>query len=318
MGVKGLLSLMYSTSRRRHISDLRGFRIGVDAHVWLHRSVFNKPERLVYEDTEHGYIEYFLRKAHWLKDHGVTPLFVFDGSDPPLKSGINSNRAVRRVNSFDMGVQLLGSTYRAFSHFASSTDIDHMMVHEVRSALEAHGFEAVIAPYESDSQLTHLLRVGELDLIISEDSDLLIYGGNRVLFRLDLSTGFSVEIDCPLSASPFMTGLTPDGSLLACILAGCDYGPRLPGIGIKRAIDIASEVDGGGRLVDSLNRRGLAVDDSLLTGIQDSRLAFLHPVVFCPLTDRAVHLTPTDRPDIDYIVGRRPDDVTARRLYRGG
>ncbi len=42
-----------------------------------------------------------------------------------------------------------------------------------------------MAPYEADSQLTYLQNKGIVDLVITEDSDLLVFGCERVLFKLD-------------------------------------------------------------------------------------------------------------------------------------
>ncbi len=42
-----------------------------------------------------------------------------------------------------------------------------------------------MAPYEADSQLTYLQNEGIVDFVITEDSDLLVFGCERVLFKLD-------------------------------------------------------------------------------------------------------------------------------------
>lgn len=43
----------------------------------------------------------------------------------------------------------------------------------------------VVAPYEADAQLAYLERQGIVDGIITEDSDLLVFGCNNVLFKMD-------------------------------------------------------------------------------------------------------------------------------------
>ncbi len=42
-----------------------------------------------------------------------------------------------------------------------------------------------MAPYEADSQLTYLQNEGIVDFVITEDSDLLVFGCEKVLFKLD-------------------------------------------------------------------------------------------------------------------------------------
>lgn len=47
-------------------------------------------------------------------------------------------------------------------------------------ALRAEGVEYVVAPYEADAQLCFLEREGYVDGIITEDSDLLVFGCRQV------------------------------------------------------------------------------------------------------------------------------------------
>jgi exonuclease-1 len=52
----------------------------------------------------------------------------------------------------------------------------------------------VVAPYEADAQLAYLERVGLVDGIITEDSDLLVFGCRKVLFKLDSISSTIVSI----------------------------------------------------------------------------------------------------------------------------
>ena len=53
-------------------------------------------------------------------------------------------------------------------------------------ALRAEGVPYVVAPYEADAQLAYLERIGLVDGIITEDSDLLVFGCKNVLFKFDI------------------------------------------------------------------------------------------------------------------------------------
>lgn len=52
-------------------------------------------------------------------------------------------------------------------------------------ALIAEGVSYVVAPYEADAQLAYLEKLGLIHGIITEDSDLLVFGCQKVLFKLD-------------------------------------------------------------------------------------------------------------------------------------
>lgn len=45
--------------------------------------------------------------------------------------------------------------------------------------------EYYVAPYEADAQLAYLWKQGLIHSVITEDSDLLIYGCDRVFFKMD-------------------------------------------------------------------------------------------------------------------------------------
>lgn len=45
--------------------------------------------------------------------------------------------------------------------------------------------ECIVAPYEADAQLAYLQKEGIVDLVITEDSDLLVFGCQRVLYKFD-------------------------------------------------------------------------------------------------------------------------------------
>lgn len=45
--------------------------------------------------------------------------------------------------------------------------------------LKVHGVQFVVAPYEADAQMAYLARKGDVQLIVTEDSDLLAYGCPR-------------------------------------------------------------------------------------------------------------------------------------------
>lgn len=51
--------------------------------------------------------------------------------------------------------------------------------------MRAENVDYVVAPYEADAQLCFLEREGYVDGIITEDSDLLVFGCKQVIFKLE-------------------------------------------------------------------------------------------------------------------------------------
>lgn len=110
-------------------------------------------------------------------------------------------------------------------------------------ALKAESVPYVVAPYEADAQMTYLERVGFVDGVLTEDSDLLVFGCKNVLLKLD-TTECKVTSISRVDFASLGVSATGGISLLGwsdtqframAILSGCDYLPSISGIGLKTA-----------------------------------------------------------------------------------
>jgi len=73
--------------------------------------------------------------------------------------------------------------------FASACSITHDMRNELVSKCKELGISFIVALYEADAQMARLAHTGTVDVVITEDSDLLAYGCPRILFKIDLDSG---------------------------------------------------------------------------------------------------------------------------------
>ncbi len=54
----------------------------------------------------------------------------------------------------------------------------------------------VVAPYEADAQLAYLFKSGQVDVVFTEDSDLLAFGCTHVFFKMDnLGNGDYINLE---------------------------------------------------------------------------------------------------------------------------
>lgn len=58
----------------------------------------------------------------------------------------------------------------------NSIKIDDNIINGALAILQDKGIQYIFAPYESDSQLAKLSSIKYIDAVITEDSDLLVYG----------------------------------------------------------------------------------------------------------------------------------------------
>ena len=94
-----------------------------------------------------------------------------------------------------------------------------------------------MAPYEADPQLAYLERNNFVDGIITEDSDLLVFGCRNVLFKLD-GDGNCVHVaraEFSRCKEYDFSGWTDKEFRQMAILSGCDYVESIVGLGLKTA-----------------------------------------------------------------------------------
>lgn len=86
-----------------------------------------------------------------------------------------------------------GQVTQARDLYTKCIDVSPEMAAQVIKALRHEKVAYVVAPYEADAQLAFLEKEGFVDGIITEDSDLLVFGCKNVIFKLD-SDGNCVNI----------------------------------------------------------------------------------------------------------------------------
>lgn len=74
-------------------------------------------------------------------------------------------------------------------------------------------------------------------MVITEDSDLLVYGVTKVLFKMDGSgEGREINLSEIEKCPDYQPTFTQEMLVQACILSGCDYHEGINGIGYKKAV----------------------------------------------------------------------------------
>lgn len=187
-------------------------------------------------------VDYVIRHSENVrKQYGIELVLVIDGESLPSKDRTNEQRRMDRIEAFRRGLEAegRGDKREARKQFSRACSVSHEIRHLLILQCKLRRIPFVVAPYEADAQLAKLAHVGIVDVVISEDSDLLAYACPRVLFKIDFKTGRGDEIqimrDLASNDSLSFRNWSHDMFVYMCILAGCDYCEGIPGIGIKIA-----------------------------------------------------------------------------------
>ncbi|KAF9647971.1 PIN domain-like protein [Thelephora ganbajun] len=123
-----------------------------------------------------------------------------------------------------------------------SEDITGQMIAQIMMMLRLFGIPYITAPMEAEAQCAELVRLGLVEGIITDDSDVFLFGGNRV-FRNMFNQSKTVE--CFLSSDLTRElGLDRGTLVRLAYLLGSDYTEGLAGVGPVVAMELVKEFPG--------------------------------------------------------------------------
>lgn len=108
--------------------------------------------------------------------------------------------------------------------------------------LRLFGIPYITAPMEAEAQCAELVSLGLVDGIITDDSDVFLFGGQRV-FKNMFNQSKTVEYFL-LKELARDLGLDRDKLVRLAYLLGSDYVEGLPGVGPVVAMELLNEFPG--------------------------------------------------------------------------
>ncbi|VDP20902.1 unnamed protein product [Soboliphyme baturini] len=273
------------------------------------------------------YVNYCLKLVTLLLRHNMDVLLVFDGASLPAKHETNKTRrelvATRRQTMKEKGKLLFeqGFVDKARGCFQQSSEIEFYMIVDIINACKKFpGVRYIVSPYEADAQLAYLSLNDHVQLVISEDSDLIPFGcysvsvkfkfeilsptllfrSLQVLYKMDLNgNGILYE----RRSLPEALNIPPDKFDFAafrrmCIMAGCDYLSSLPGIGIRKSAKFFAKTTEQDltkvlpKIPKYLGMKKVTVTDEYISRFIEAENTFLYQIVFDPVKRKMVPLTP--------------------------
>ncbi|KAH8829304.1 hypothetical protein DL96DRAFT_1814545 [Flagelloscypha sp. PMI_526] len=155
MGIPHLWEILSEAGETRSLTHLamtqgfptkhRGFRIGIDASIWLYHSSWSV-------EGENPELRMFFFRCCKLLRSPFLPVFVFDGPRRP---------ATKR------GKRISGK--------------DHLLTDGMKQIIKAFGFRYWMAPGEAEAELAWLNKEGIIDAVLSDDSDTFVFGAKMVI-----------------------------------------------------------------------------------------------------------------------------------------
>ena len=241
----------------RHQVDLEYFRgrtLAVDASIELYQflSIVRLRDGSPLMDSQ-GHVTSHLsgivfRTTRLIADHGIRPIFVFDGRPPDLKAAEIEKRreAKKKAQEEYEKAKAAGDMATAWSKIVMTTRLTREMVDDAKRLLGLLGIPWVQAPSEGEAQAALMAQRGQAFTVAGKDYDSLLFGSPRLARFVALqSTEFLPSIGRSRPSPPEVIDteenlkalrLTRTQLIEAAILVGTDFNDGVKGIGPKTAV----------------------------------------------------------------------------------
>ena len=238
MGIRNLNRFIQhkcpSASTRVHLRDLSGKRLAVDTSIYMYRY-----------SGEGALLENMYLMASVFRHYNIHAVFVFDGMPPPQKTDVIEKRKKKKDEAqkqYDALVKLTKEKKDApAGHITTSEldDIEETMrelkkqfvrlrdcdISSVKELLVSFGFATIDAEGEADALCAKLSIKKRVDAVLSDDTDMFVYGCPVVLRNISLLNHSVIRYD---TAGILKTlQLTQHDLKMMCVVSGTDYSQHL-------------------------------------------------------------------------------------------
>lgn len=245
MGINGLNAFIKTKFpeiiQEKNIGDLGYSKCAVDTSIFIYKFLY-KNDR---------FIEGFFQQIYRLITNGIVPVFVFDGCPPKEKLEIIKNRKSRKKELTEL-IQKMEKNHsenpetttvseKIYLSKLKKKNISVTSYHTdlLKKFLSFLNITYIQANGEADVVCNNLLKQKKVDCIISDDMDLLASGDTKLLYKFNVLSNKVTFYDKSVILEKM--GLKEDQWQNFCVLSGCDYCSRIPGLGNVNAFKLVKD-----------------------------------------------------------------------------
>ena len=250
MGIKDLSKLISDEApgavKENKYESYFGRKIAVDASMFIYSflAVVGRQgqETLTTETGEEtSHIQGMYYRAVRMLEEGIKPVFVFEGKPPELKREELMKRSMKRDGAnVELQRAIDAGDKDAIEKFSKRTiKVTPQHNDDCKKLLRLMGIPVFDAPSEAEAQCAQLVKENKCYAVSTEDMDTLTLGSPILLRKLMAPKSEKAPVLEYNHANLLQElGLTNDQFIDLCILCGCDYVERIPGVGPKGALKL--------------------------------------------------------------------------------
>jgi len=268
MGIKDLNNFLKLNTKNSitsvHLETLAGKRVAIDTSLYFYKFLYKSPR----------FLEQFFEQIYRLKKFNITPVYIFDGKPPDEKNTIIEQRKIRKeiqhnklielknkIDNYDSNIdnniiinnddnnddnnedntntslEELNNIYNKMKKKLIYVTNEH--VNQLKYFLNLLNIKYIQADCEADVICSNLYINKKVDMVLSDDMDLLVSGTCILLreFNINSNNVTLYNLNSILDELSF----TKQEWIDFCILCGCDYLSRIPYMGVKTSFKFIKE-----------------------------------------------------------------------------
>ncbi|NXK87671.1 FEN1 endonuclease, partial [Formicarius rufipectus] len=314
MGIHGLAKLIADVApaaiRENDIKSYFGRKVAIDASMSIYQFLIAVRQGADVLHNEEGETTSHLMGMFYrtvrMVEHGIKPVYVFDGKPPQLKSGELAKRTERRAEAERhlQEAQEAGEEENVEKYSKRLVKVTPQHTQECKKLLELMGIPYVEAPGEAEASCATLVKAGKVYAAATEDMDCLTFGSPVLMRHLTASEAKKLPIqEFHLNRILQDMQLTWEQFVDLCILLGCDYCASIRGIGPKRAVELIREHKSIERIVQQLDTKKYPLPENWLH--REAQKLFLEPEVIDPDVVELKWSEPDEEGLVQFLCGEK-------------
>lgn len=258
MGVKKLFDVIRRKSPEsitiHNIYDFKDKVLLIDGALMIYKNIMAIRKNgydIMNGNKSITHIHSMLNKLKKFKELNITPIFVFDGVVPKLK--------IKTLEERERVKQVMQAKYREAKtkedkarYYYLKSDITNQEIEESIKLIKTFNYCVLYAEEEADQLLATLSQNPEVDAVVTDDMDILVFGGKNILkdFSVDPTRKF-YKID--LLRFKKDAKLNQDKLIILALLLGTDYSVNVPNVGPVKAPELIKKY----KTIDGLYNTGI-------------------------------------------------------------
>ena len=244
--------------------EFKGTRIAIDANLFMYMMMSGanvQSWQKIDLKTDPGATPDMLElTVYWIKmmldriinlcSYGITPVFVFDGTNKPKKAPVQESRRKEKQKSKEEATLVKDKLEAILPHERSDEDIKILrskkqnivyvnedQINLFKNFLRVAGVPIIIADGDGEELCCTLAHLGKVSAVYSKDADCAIFGAPITITGVTKGSKpptqtFDVFLYDKLSSE---LSISREKLIDMCILHGCDYSPGVRGYGLITA-----------------------------------------------------------------------------------